>query len=46
MAAPALIAGVVWAALVVFTSQQPGSRVILLPAEDGRSTAVVLWNNV
>ena len=46
MAAPALIAGVVWAALGVFTSHQPGSRVVLLPSGDGRCTAVVVRNNV
>ena len=45
MAAPALIAGAIWAALVVFTSGQPNSRVILLPADDGRPTAVVVRNN-
>jgi len=44
MAAPALIAGLLWTALVVGVSSTPGTRVILLPSEDGRQTAVVVSN--
>ncbi|MBS0338963.1 MAG: OmpA family protein [Proteobacteria bacterium] len=42
MAAPALIAAVAWTALLVATTPTPGTRVILLPNDDGRSTAVVV----
>lgn len=42
MAAPALIAAVGWTALLLATTPTPGTRVILLPDDDGRSTAVVV----
>lgn len=42
MAAPALIAGVAWAALVLATYSNPGTQVILLPQEDGKPSAVVV----
>ena len=42
MAAPALIAAAAWTALLLATSPNPGTRVILLPQEDGSPTAVVV----
>ena len=42
MAAPALIAAVGWTALLLATTPTPGTRVTLLPDDDGRSTAVVV----
>jgi len=42
MAAPALIAAAGWMALLLATAPSPGTRVILLPDDDGRSTAVVV----
>lgn len=42
MAAPALIAGALWTALLLATTPQPQTSVILLPADDGRATAVVV----
>ncbi|MBS0450738.1 MAG: OmpA family protein [Proteobacteria bacterium] len=42
MAAPAPIAAVAWTALLLATTPTPGTRVILLPDDEGRSTAVVV----
>ena len=42
MAAPALIAAAAWTALLLATTPTPGTRVTLLPDDDGRSTAVVV----
>lgn len=43
MAAPALIAGALWTALLVATiPPSPQTSVILLPTEDGRATSVVI----
>lgn len=45
MAAPALIAGAAWTALLLLASNPgPGTRVILLPQDDGRPTAVLVRN--
>lgn len=45
MAVPALIAGVAWTALLLLTTNPtPSTRVILLPQDDGRSTAVMVSN--
>ena len=42
MAAPALIAAFAWTALLLATTPTPGTRVTLLPGDDGRSTAIVV----
>ena len=45
MAAPVLIAGAAWTALLVLaTHSPPGTRVILLPQDDGAPSAVLVRN--